>query len=405
MDGISKMHHEPENTSALLILFAILAIFGRTATGAATVGVLILAAENGIDGHQIGILAACLTAPHLFGPIWGRCLDTAKDSRRLIAFAACCYSLFLVLAALSFPALPYPALVVILIICGGSAPFLMGGISGQLNLAFKNQQHIRRKAQGWDVACYAIGTTIGPLLVAFVAKTVNAQVAVSAIAVMPLVTAFLVMRLPKHENKVSGEQAVPTVAVVAKQILQNGPLSRTLYLTMITSFSLAALPICAIFLVSDWQQEPASAATLVSGYGIGNLLGSVFLIRWPNQKEADPQMTISALGVAFGILLITTATSYSLGLGAYLICGIANAFFFASTLAARTEYAPSQSASQVFMWIAAMKIGAVSVGSYLAGLLAGQSPRMTLWVSLLIIISFAIISMIHRRLGKPEQVG
>ncbi|CCN70112.1 MFS transporter [Vibrio nigripulchritudo] len=405
MDGISKMHHEPENTSALLILFAILAIFGRTATGAATVGVLILAAENGINGHQIGILAACLTAPHLLGPIWGRCLDTAKDSRRLIAFAACCYSLFLVLAALSFPALPYPALVVILIVCGGSAPFLMGGISGQLNLAFKNQQHIRRKAQGWDVACYAIGTTIGPLLVAFVAKTVNAQVAVTAIAVMPLVTAFLVMRLPKHENKVSNELAIPTVAVVAKQILQNGPLSRTLYLTMITSFSLAALPICAIFLVSDWQQEPASAATLISGYGIGNLLGSMFLIRWSNQKEADPQMTISALGVAVGILLIATATSYSLGLGSFLICGIANAFFFASTLAARTEYAPSQSASQVFMWIAAMKIGAVSVGSYLAGLLAEQSPRITLWVSLLIIISFAIISMIHRRLGKPEQVG
>ncbi|WP_104401145.1 MFS transporter [Vibrio penaeicida] len=400
MDGISKKHPELNSTSALLTLFAILASFARTATGAATVGILVLAAENGINGQQIGILAACLTAPHLLGPIWGRFLDTVTDSRKLIAFAACCYSAFLLLAALLFPTLPYSALVAILVVCGGSAPFLMGGISGQLNHLFKANQQLRRKAQGWDVACYAIGTTIGPMLVAFLTKNFNAQVAVATIAVLPLITAFLVMKLPKHENKASNKQAVPSVAVVAKQILRNGALSRTLYLTMATSFSLAALPICAIFLVSDWQQDAASAATLVSGYGIGNLLGSIFLIRWPNQKEADPSMTISSLGVAAGILFIVTATSYSFGLGAFLVCGIANAFFFAATLTARTEYAPPQSTSQVFMWIAAMKIGAVSVGSYLAGVLAEQSPQTTLWVSLIVILGFAAMSQLHRYYGK-----
>ncbi|MDP2571888.1 MFS transporter [Vibrio penaeicida] len=400
MDGISKKHPELNNTSALLTLFAILASFARTATGAATVGILILAAENGINGQQIGIFAACLTAPHLLGPIWGRFLDTVTDSRKLIAFAACCYSAFLLLAALLFPTLPYPILAVILAVCGGSAPFLMGGISGQLNHLFKANQQLRRKAQGWDVACYAIGTTIGPILVALLTKNFNAQVAVATIAILPLITALLVMRLPKHEKQANDRQTVPTVAVVAKQILQNGALSRTLYLTMATSFSLAALPICAIFLVSGWQQDPASTATLVSGYGIGNLLGSLFLIRRPNQKEADPSMTTSALGVAGGILLIVTASSYSLGLGAFLICGIANAFFFAATLAARTEYAPPQSASQVFMWIAAMKIGAVSIGSYLAGVLAERSPQTTLWASLLIVLGVAAISQLHRYYGK-----
>ncbi|MBD1557837.1 MFS transporter [Vibrio sp. S9_S30] len=400
MGSISHHHPKLNHTSALLTLFAILASFARTATGAATVGILILAAEKGMSGNQIGILAACLTAPHLLGPIWGRCLDTVNDSRKLIAYAACCYSVFLALAALFFPTLPYLVLVAILVVCGGSGPFLMGGISGQLTHLFKTHQQLRRKAQGWDVACYAIGTTIGPMLVAFLTKTLNAQVAVATIAMLPLITAFLVMRLPKHEHKASNNQAVPSVAVVAKQLLRNGALSRTLYLTMATSFSLAALPICAIFLVSGWQQDPASAATLVSGYGIGNLLGSICLIRWPNQKEADPSMTITALGVAVGILLIVTATSYSLGLGAFLVCGIANAFFFAATLAARTEYAPPESASQVFMWIAAMKIGAVSAGSYLAGVLAAQSPQATLWISLLVILGFAAISQIHRYYGQ-----
>lgn len=58
---------------------------------------------------------------------------------------------------------------------------------------------------------------------------------------------------------------------------------------------------------------------------------------------------------------------FGLALAAYAFTGIANAYFFASTLAARSEYAPPRARGQVFVWVGALKITAGSAGTALAG--------------------------------------
>jgi MFS family permease len=95
--------------------------------------------------------------------------------------------------------------------------------------------------------------------------------------------------------------------------------------------------------------------------------------------------------------LASLSSSYSLGVSAYLLCGIANALFFAASLAARVDYAPQESASQVFMWIAALKIAAVSIGSTFSGFIAGNAPSQALMVSFAITLGFTIVGYIHKR--------
>ncbi|PAU38492.1 hypothetical protein CKF94_09415 [Vibrio coralliilyticus] len=397
MDNIRSTTAKVHNDKTLLYLYFSLACFARTATGAAIVGVLLLASENGVLSHQMGILAACLSAPHLLGPIWGRWLDMARDSRKLIIAAACVYSVFMLATALFFQHLTLSAIMLLLIICGGSAPYLMGGISGLLNGLFSSNYAMRRKAHAWDVCSYAVGGTLGPMVVAGLTNISDTQSALISIALFPLISSLLIMRLPENSHHNSQATSVPSIAKVAQQIISIGPLTRTMYLTVATSFSLAALPVCAIFLAEQWGQTQASSATLVSFYGIGNLVGALCLIRFPTDKEPEQLMILSAIGVSCGLLLVSISTGYELGLGAFFICGVTNALFFAASLAARVDYAPSESSSQVFMWIAALKIAAVSIGSTFAGYIADGLPSKAIWASFVITLGVTIVSAIHRR--------
>jgi predicted MFS family arabinose efflux permease len=56
-----------------------------------------------------------------------------------------------------------------------------------------------------------------------------------------------------------------------------------------------------------------------------------------------------ALGVAAGLLTVTASPAFAVSVAARALTGILNALFFASNLAARTEYAPSGARGQVFI--------------------------------------------------------
>ena len=114
-------------------------------------------------------------------------------------------------------------------------------------------------------------------------------------------------------------------------------------------------------------------------------------------------MTLSAIGVSGGLFLVSLATTYEFGLSAYFICGMTNALFFAASMTARVDYSLRESSSQVFMWIAALKIAAVSVGSTFAGFMADESPYQSILASFFITIGVAVMSDIHRRFTKSNK--
>lgn len=166
---------------------------------------------------------------------------------------------------------------------------------------------------------------------------------------------------------------------------------------MAVAFGVAVLPITAVAGTGRFGVAPAVAAVLTAAYGLGNLAGSVGVMIRPLHGDADRLMTCLALVVAAALLGVAVAPTSALAVPAYAAAGIANSYFFATTLAARNEYAPAEARGQVFVWIGALKITAGSAGTALAGAIVGITVHLPLALVIAITTACAALSALARR--------
>src|SRR5438128_2568852 len=101
-----------------LARYVVAATLARSADGGAVVAVVLLVTTSGAPGWLAGILGACITAPHLFGPFVARGLDTARDGRTVIAVACMAHGVTLAAAVLLYPLTP-PIVPALLLIASG----------------------------------------------------------------------------------------------------------------------------------------------------------------------------------------------------------------------------------------------------------------------------------------------
>lgn len=387
------------------------ASLARMADGGAVVAVVLLATTRGDGGQVAGLLGACLTAPHLLGPFVARRIDLADDGRKVIALACLLYAAALAAAVATYGRVPLAVTGLLLALAGLCGPLLTGGISTRLPAIAGAGL---RRAQGWDVATYGIGGTVGPSMVAALSAWASPALAAHCLAAATFLAAGLVMRLPYAAPAHGGNpQAVPgawrTIALIAR----DGKLRRTLYMTVLVAFSMAALPITAVQMTGQLGIPLASAAAMTAAYGIGNLAGSIGVMLRPLRGSPDRLMTRLALCAASGLCAIMFSNGWPLAVCMFWIAGVVNAFFFAATLAARTEYAPANARGQIFLWVAALKITAGSAGTATAGLLTGWDARTPLLTGALLIATAAMLAYLPKRtsglslrkeLGRPEKV-
>jgi MFS family permease len=340
----------------------------RSADEGAVVAIVLLAHAQGMPGWVAGLLGASITAPHLLGPFIARKLDAARDGRNVIAASAVLHGLLLGAAALLMPAGPYlPAL--LLFVSGVFGPMLTGGISSRLPSIAGPEQRSQRRAQSWDVATYGLSGTLGPAAVAWIAATTDPLTATMVLAATAVPGAGAVLALPQQEPPHHGT-TVPSPAQTLHLIWKHGPLRRTLGLTVTVAFAVAALPIYAVAVAPALGGGP-TAGLLVAAYGAGNLLGSAGLMLRPLRGDADRLMSILAIVLAAMLTAIVLTPTLPASLIAFCLAGIANAVFFAATLAARSEFAPVESRGQIFIWVGALKIADGAAGTASAGAMAG----------------------------------
>ncbi|WP_091465582.1 MFS transporter [Paenarthrobacter nitroguajacolicus] len=385
-----------------LARYVLAATLARSADGGAVVAIVLLATTSGAPGWLAGILGACITAPHLFGPLIARSLDTAKDGRTVIAWACVVHGATLAAAVLLFPVSPPIVPGLLLIASGLVGPLLTGGISSRLAAIAGPERTSQRRAQGWDVATYGISGTIGPSLVAAVSAWANPATAALILAGSTFVAAAVIRLLP-YTPPASVAAEVPRPGRTLLMMISNGPLRRTLYMTVVVALSVAALPITAVASTGELGVAPAAAGILTAAYGLGGLLGSAGVMIRPLQTDADPLMTwlAAAVGIALGGAAI--AGIFPTAVGAFACAGVLNSYFFASTLAARSEYAPAAARGQVFVWIGALKITAGSAGTALAGALVAPATRLPLYLAAGLVVSAVVVSLVDRHLDRSRS--
>ncbi|WP_239683927.1 MFS transporter [Leucobacter musarum] len=350
-----------------LVRYVFAATLVRSADGGAVVAVVLLAQASGLSPLLAGLMGASITAPHLLGPFISRRLDTSPDGRRVIAFSAAAHGLLLGAAGLllgaTWPIVP----AALLIVSGLFGPMLTGGISSRLPSIAGPSQTSQRRAQSWDVASYGLSGTLGPAVVAWIATSWSPLAATLVLAVAAIVGSGAVLLLPRQAPP-SAAGEVPSPGRTLRIILRSGALRRTLMLTVVVAFSVAALPIYAVAVAPRFGGAEL-AGLLVAGYGIGNLVGSGVLMIRPLRGNADVLTGVLALVVAGTLGIVLAPQSAALSAIAFAVAGAGNALFFAATLAARSEFAPAEARGQVFIWVGALKIAAGSAGTATAGAL------------------------------------
>lgn len=366
----------------------------RSADGGAVVAIVLLAHVSGQPGWIAGLLGASITAPHLLGPFIARRLDTARDGRKVIAASAVAHGTLLGVAGLLLPVTWAVVPSLLLIVSGLFGPMLTGGVSSRLPSIAGPSQKSQRRAQSWDVASYGLSGTLGPAAVAWLAAAASPLVATLALAAAAVVGAGAVLALPR-QSPLDDPGAVPSPGRTLVTIRRSGPLRRTLVLTVVVAFSVAALPIYAVA-VAPSLGGAALAGSLVASYGIGTLAGSGLLMVRPLHGDADKLTGVLAAVVAAALLLVIATTNFTAALVAFGAAGIANSLFFAATLAARSEYASLEARGQVFIWVGALKIAAGSAGTAVAGALIGGTAWLPVAIVAALSTAAAAVCLVER---------
>ncbi|WP_411698770.1 MFS transporter [Conyzicola sp.] len=375
------------------------ATLARAADGGGVVAVVLVVTASGAPGWLAGLLGASITAPHLLGPFLARRLDTARDARSVVAMACLVHGAALAAAVLLYPQVS-PILTAILLFAAGLfGPFLTGGISSRLPAIAGPDRRSQRRAQGWDVATYGLGGTIGPSVVALVSVWASPTVAALVLAGGTFAAAGLVRLLPFAEAAASAAD-VPRPLRTLSVVVASGPLRRTLYLTMTVALAVAVLPIVAVSSTAGLGEAAAAAAALTAAYGVGSLAGSVGVMIRPLGGDADVLLPHLALTVAAALVAVLLVPNLILAVLGYAAVGIANSYFFAATLAARSEFSPPAARGQVFVWVGALKITAGSAGTAAAGALVGTALHLPTALAAVIAAVAGIAAIIDRRCGS-----
>ncbi|WP_340678182.1 MFS transporter [Paraglaciecola sp.] len=366
-----------------LVRYILAAILVRTSTGGSAVAIILLSRNYGADGSLAGALAACLTAPHVFGPIYGRWLEKVNNAFIVIAMSCFLFTVFFQLAILSIEWQQLWLTFISLLLCGACSSFMMGGLSTQVNHLVEDDVTVRRKAQSWDTLTYGIGLTVGPMLIALLSSVYSTKLAVSAVMYLPVLACLIVFSLPKYHKH--HQHIVPNFKQVVKVLWQTPALKKTLLMTSGAAFSMAVLPVVAVYYSETFQQGQEYGAYLVTLYGVGCLCGAASLGFKPLVKDALILLKNVGCILVACLILVYFSSSFMASMFAYWICGVVNSVFFAVTIAARTEYAPVQGAAQIYMWVAAAKITAASLGALVAGLLVDHFITLPVLTSILML--------------------
>lgn len=392
------MHRVRGRRSGLAVYVAAACLL-RGADAAAVIGVVLLAQQHRL-GAGTGLLAACITLPHLLGPVAAQLLDRTHAKRAVLAGAGALYGLALAVAVPAIGTAPWLGAIALLV-AGAAGPLLTGGMSSQLAGIVGGDAVAQRRAQSVDAATYGIAGTAGPAAIGAVAATAGPAVAVVCAAAAALVGAALVLLLPRPDRE-GRDRPAPAVNILqAIGMLVRVPgLRRTTVATAVTAIPLGAVPLIAVATAASLAQPPAQSATLTAAYGFGNLAVSLVLIAVPLRGEADRLVLRGTLGVLGMLAAGLLALTFPLAIVVYAALGAATGVLFTASLAARTAYAPHGAEAQVFVTMAGIKVGFSSLGAALVGVLLPLGSTALFAGSALLVLATAAAFVLDRRLSR-----
>ncbi|MGW6565223.1 hypothetical protein [Streptomyces sp. NPDC054975] len=338
--------------------------------GTAAAVVLLALSASGTGGGGVaasaGLLAACLTVPHMLGPLSARFLSLMPSARSglCVSFAlfAVAFGAAGVLIDRGSTLLAAGALAV----TGFLGPIVTGGLSSHLSALVPARQRAQRRAQSADSLTYAISNSVGNSLVGAVAAVVSPLATVYALCALAAVAAALTAALPLQET----ERASRARASMRNVLLAMVRIKQLRDIVVITYGNVIGYGSLIVLSTTFARREdlPASVgALLLSVMGLGSLLVAAWLIARP--LAFDVVRTAKWSAVVSGVFMVVPAFTGVWEAGvAFLVVGGCQSLLNTAALAVRREASPPDLRESVFVTMAGIKVGVGTLGLALAGL-------------------------------------
>lgn len=347
------------------------ATLSRLATEMNSVTVVLFVLSVTHSARLAGLTVAAATFPTIVtGPLLGAWLDNTRHRR--IAFLSSPVVLCTVMVTYLATAHHIPGWVFIILafVAGLPSPIRTGGFSGLIPTVVP--EPVLPRAYGLEAASYNIAGIAGPALAGVIAGTASAEWAVAATAIAALIATVVIAQVPIAPGMPSADRSMRTALREGLSLLWRVPSLRAVTVATTLSQGFVGLVVLGFPLFAHaLGHKRAVGGLLFSVLAIGALTGSIVWTRLAGRFPEEPAAFVT-LGV-FGVALIgvSAAPNLTVALLAAAAAGLFEGPLLAATLNLRQRYAPDHLRTQVFTTAASMKIGAFSIGSAVAGAVAG----------------------------------
>ncbi|WP_411105196.1 MFS transporter [Streptomyces sp. cmx-4-9] len=366
---------EARSRPAGLVAYYAAALAIRTSDAGTAAAVVLLAlstAGAGAEGAAAysGLLAACLTIPHMLGPLSARFLSLMPSARSglCVSFAvfAVTFGAAGVLIHRDSPLLAAAALAV----TGFLGPIVTGGLSSHLSSLVPVEQRSQRRAQSADSLTYAISNSVGNSLVGAAAAVVSPLATVFMLCGLAAAAAVLTSALPLEDTD-RASKARASMKNVLLAMVRIKQLRDIVIITYGNVIGYGSLIVLSTTFARSHGLPASVGALLLSVMGLGSLLVAAWLIVRPLALDVVTAAKWSA--VISGVFMVVPAfTGVWVAGVAFLVVGGCQALLNTAALAIRREASPPDLRESVFVTMAGLKVGVGTLGLALAGLVPAE---------------------------------
>jgi hypothetical protein len=358
--------------SGAALLYYVVATLIRTADAGAPAAIVLTALRLAGSGHphagaDAALLAACISIPHMFGPLSARAMSMVPSAHAALAGSFAVFAVLFPTAGLLIGHAQIGAAAAVLVLAGFVGPIFTGGLSSHLGSLVSPEQSSQRRAQSADSLTYAISGTAGNLFVGAVSVMLSPLTAMLALAVFAAMAAVAVPFLPLSGRATSAARKNASIKNVLSAMLWIRDLRLISIITFGNAIGFGSLIVLATSFARHADLPASAGPALISVMAAGSFVTSSYFTVRP--LSFDVMKTARWCAVVSGVFVLLSGLFNVWLMGVtFLVVGGCQSVLNTSAFAVRREASPDDLRASVFVTMAGIKIAFASIGLALAGL-------------------------------------
>jgi MFS family permease len=329
---------------------------------------VVLLTGSGVAMGTVGVLQ---TLPDLILGLPAGALADRLDRRKLVIWADLGRAVLTALVPLSIP-LGWPTMALIVLVAfpinALRVMFLAGWTAAMPSIVGRDQVG---RANGYAEAIFSLSFIAGPAIAGVLAGLIGPGPTLALDAASFVVSAgsmALIRRPLRAERRDISTRMLDDIAEGLRYLLHEPVLRISVAFWTVVSIALAPIvPVVIFFLTIDRHEQSGVVGLVLSGYGLGSLVGALLAGRLTH-GPLGRIMLVANVGSALAIAAFAAAPATALQVAFALLAGIATALVFIPYLTLRSTIPPDELLGRVGSTARMISVGLGPIGVFLAGL-------------------------------------